>query len=190
MILDHLAVATFDDDAAAVLRRWLTDEALPRELRPAALEEEISGWFARNRIVRPGAYRLDRIVRSTRATYDDAALQSVADRIDAGVRERLNALLSDDGEGAAFTRLAADPGRVASKACLPRSPSSTFFANSGFPRIFYAAGIWTRSTASTDAPQSRLRGSCADTRSAFACRCWRSTACHARAKSWRAWSSC
>lgn len=134
MILDHLAVATFDDDAETALRRWLTDEALPRELRPAALEEEISGWFARNRIVRPGAYRLDRIVRSTRATYDDAALQSVADRLDAGVRERLNALLSDDGEGAAFTRLAADPGRVGLESLLAEIAKLDLLRNLGFPR--------------------------------------------------------
>ena len=31
MILDHLAVATFDDDAEAVLRRWLAD----RPIRPS-----------------------------------------------------------------------------------------------------------------------------------------------------------
>jgi hypothetical protein len=31
------------------------NEMLPRELRPAALEDEISAWFARSRIVRPAA---------------------------------------------------------------------------------------------------------------------------------------
>jgi TnpA family transposase len=118
LILDHLAVATFDDHAEALFRRWLADEMLPRELRPAALEDEISAWFARSRIVRPGAYRLDRILRSTRAAHDDAALQRVADRLDAGTRERLNTLLSDDGAGAAFTRLAADPGRVGLESLL------------------------------------------------------------------------
>jgi hypothetical protein len=118
LILDHLAVATFDDHAEALFRRWLADEMLPRELRPAALEDEISAWFARSRIVRPGAYRLDRIMRSTRVAHDDAALQRVADRLDAGTRERLNTLLSDDGAGAAFTRLAADPGRVGLESLL------------------------------------------------------------------------
>jgi TnpA family transposase len=118
LILDHLAVATFDDRAEALFRRWLADEMLPRELRPAALEDEISAWFARSRIVRPGAYRLDRIMRSTRVAHDDAALQRVADRLDAGTRERLNTLLSDDGAGAAFTRLAADPGGVGLESLL------------------------------------------------------------------------
>src|SRR5208283_848252 len=49
-ILDHLAVATFDETIEAQFRRWLADELLPREPAPAALEEEIGSWFARERI--------------------------------------------------------------------------------------------------------------------------------------------
>ena len=111
-IIDHLAVAAFDEAAESRFRRWLADDALPRELNPAALDEELGGWFARGRVTRPGAYRLDRIMRSARAAHDDAALQRVADRLDGGVRERLGALLADDGKGTAYARLAADPGRV------------------------------------------------------------------------------
>jgi integrase len=58
MILDHLAIATFGDTAEALFRRWLADEVLPHEPRPAVLEDEITTWFAGNRIVRPGTYRL------------------------------------------------------------------------------------------------------------------------------------
>jgi hypothetical protein len=76
---------------------WLACDLLPCELGPAALEEEIGGWFARGRITCPGAYRLDRILRPAQAAHDDAALQRVADRLDAGARGRLNALLADDG---------------------------------------------------------------------------------------------
>jgi hypothetical protein len=134
MVLDHLAVAAFDTDAEAILRRWLTDEVLPREQRPAAMEEEISAWFAHSRIVRPGAYRLDRIVRSTRVAYDDAALQSVADRLDPETRERLNALLSDSGEGAAFTRLATDPGRVGLESLFAEITKLDLLRTLGLPR--------------------------------------------------------
>ena len=118
MVLDHLAIATFDDSAETLFRRWLTDEVLPREPRPAMLEDEINAWFAGNRIVRPGTYRLDRIVRSASAAHDATALRTVAGRLNAGMRERLNALLSDDGEGAAFTGLTADPGRVGLESLL------------------------------------------------------------------------
>ncbi|PJG45769.1 hypothetical protein CAF53_24095 [Sphingobium sp. LB126] len=38
-------------------------------------------------------------------------LAAVGDRLDDGARSRLNALLADDGEGAAYTRLSADPGK-------------------------------------------------------------------------------
>jgi TnpA family transposase len=118
LILDHLAVAPFDDAAELRLRRWLADELLPREPAPSALDGEVGAWFARERVTRPGAWRLERILRSARAAHDDAALQRVADRLNAGARERLDALLADDSEGTAFARLAADPGRVGLESLL------------------------------------------------------------------------
>src|SRR3954469_14949564 len=118
LILDHLAVAAFDDAAEARFRRWLADELLPREPVPSAMDAAIGGWFAGERVGRPGACRLGRILRSARATHDDTALQRVADRLDAGLRARLDALLADDGEGTAFARIAADPGRVGLESLL------------------------------------------------------------------------
>ena len=59
------------------------------------------------------AARLDRILRSARVAHDEAALRRVADRLDAGMRERLDALLADAGEGTGFARLAA--GRSSSR---------------------------------------------------------------------------
>lgn len=118
LVLDHLAVTPFDNVAEAKFRRWISGDLLPREPAPSALDGEVSGWFARERVNRPGAYQLDRILRSARATYDDAGLQRVADRLDAGMRERLDALLADAGDGIGFTRLAADPGRVGLESLL------------------------------------------------------------------------
>ena len=97
LILDHLAVAAFDDAAEARFRCWLAEGLLPGEPAPAVLEAEVGAWFARERVGRPGAYRLARILRSACAAHDDAVLQRVADRLDAGARERLDALLADDG---------------------------------------------------------------------------------------------
>src|SRR6516164_4853417 len=118
LVLDRLAVASFDERAEGRLRVWLSDELLPREPAPSALESEVNAWFARERVSRPGGYRLDRILRSARTAHDDAALQRVADRLDAGMRERLDALLADVDEGTGFARLAADPGRVSLESLL------------------------------------------------------------------------
>jgi hypothetical protein len=120
LVLDRLAVASFDELAEARLRVWLSDELLPREPTPPALESEVNAWFAHERVGRPGGYRLDRILRSARAAHDDAALQRVADRLDAGMRERLDALLADVDEGTGFARLATDPGRVSLESMLRR----------------------------------------------------------------------
>lgn len=117
-ILGHLAIVGFDEAAEDAFRRWLADELLPREPGPAAFEEEIAGWFARGRVIRPGRYRLDRILRSACAAHDEAVLQRVADHLDTGMRGRLDALLADDGEGTAFARLVADPGRVGLESLL------------------------------------------------------------------------
>jgi hypothetical protein len=117
-ILGHLAIVGFDEAAEDAFRRWLADELLPREPGPAALEDEIAGWFARGRVTRPGVYRLDRILRSACAAHDEAALQRVADHLDTGTRGRLDALLVDDGEGTAFARLGTDPGRVGLESLL------------------------------------------------------------------------
>lgn len=76
-IIDHLAVAAFNDAAEARFRRWLADDALPREFAAPALGEELSAWFARSRVIRPGAYRLGRIMRSAQDAHDDASRQRV-----------------------------------------------------------------------------------------------------------------
>lgn len=112
IVLDHLAVSPFDTRAESDLRGWLEGEVLPRELSAAVLEQEIDGWFARGRVVRPGRHRLDRIMRSARSAYDDAALGRVMGRLSPEACRRLDGLLTDEGGGAAFTRLVGDPGRV------------------------------------------------------------------------------
>lgn len=112
IVLDHLAISPFDEEAEAAFHSWLLTDVLPREPAPVALEGEIGAWFARERIVRPGNYRLDRLVRSIWRAHDDAALGLVGDRLDDDTRARLDALLVDEGAGADFTKLSSDPSRV------------------------------------------------------------------------------
>lgn len=117
-ILDFLAVTPFDKAAETAFWVWLADEILPREPNSVALEEHVSTWFARNRISRPGAYRLERMLASARAAHDERAFRTVAERLDGEIRRRLDALLADDGTGATFSRLQADPGRVGLESLL------------------------------------------------------------------------
>ena len=112
LILDHLAVGEFDEAAEERFRTWLLTDVLPREPSPASAEAEIASWFGAERVVRPGAYRLDRLTRSIRAAHDDGVLAAVTAQLNDDARVRLDGLLADDGTGAAYTRLSADPGRV------------------------------------------------------------------------------
>lgn len=82
-IPDFPAVAPFDKRIETPFRGWLADAVLPHEPNSVALAEQVSTWFARNRISQPGAYRLDRLLASARAAHDERAFRKVADRLDA-----------------------------------------------------------------------------------------------------------
>lgn len=101
---------------------------------PLALEEAVVSWFARERILRPGGYRLDRLVRSARAAHDDAILAMIAGRLDDTARERLDALLTDDGTGTPYTRLSADPGKVGLDSLLAEIDKLALLRGIGLPR--------------------------------------------------------
>ena len=47
LILDHLAVAAFDDAAEARFRRWLAEGLLPGEPAPAVLEAEVGAYHSK-----------------------------------------------------------------------------------------------------------------------------------------------
>jgi Domain of unknown function (DUF4158) len=112
LILDFLAVVPFEGATESTFRAWLAEKALPSEPNSTALEDQIGAWFARSRVTRPGSYRLDRLVTAARLAYDERTFRTVAAHLDAETRCRLDGLLADDGSGAAFSRLQADPGRV------------------------------------------------------------------------------
>jgi TnpA family transposase len=134
MVVAHLAVREFGDEEEAVFRAWLLADCLPAEPAPLALEEAVASWFAHERILRSGGYRLDRLVRSARAAHDDAILAMIAGRLDDPARERLDALLADDGTGTPYTRLSADPGKVGLDSLLAEIDKLALVRETGLPR--------------------------------------------------------
>ncbi len=109
-VLKRLEIEPFDGTARAAFTEWLMTEALPREPKAGALDEWICDWLARAKVARPGDYRFDRLVRTTRRRYEAQVFDQVLARLDEGMRLRLNELLGGDGE--AFQRLRGDPGRT------------------------------------------------------------------------------
>ena len=132
-VLEHLAVRDLDTEVVAQFRAWLLCDCLPGELATLALEEAIVTWFTHEKVVRPGAYRLDRIVRSARVAHDEAVLTTIAARLDDGVRGRLDALLADEGFGAPYTRLSADPGKVGLESLLAEIDKIQALRDVGLP---------------------------------------------------------
>ena len=68
----------------------------------------------------------------------------IAGRLDDTARERLDALLADDGIGTPYTRLSADPGKVGLDSLWPRSTSSPWCVEQVCRAICSAAFILTR----------------------------------------------
>ena len=134
LMLAHLAVREFGEEEEAAFRAWLLADCLPAEPAPLALEEAVASWFARERILRPGGYRFDRLVRSARAAHDDAVLAVIAGRLDDTARERLDALLADDGTGTPYTRLSADAGKVGIDSLLAEIDKLALVRGIGLPR--------------------------------------------------------
>jgi Domain of unknown function (DUF4158) len=111
-VLKRLEIGPFDGTARGAFTEWLRTEALPREPKTEALDEWISDWLARTKVARPGDYRFDRLVRTTRRRYEAQVFDQVLARLDEGMRLRLDELLGDGGDGSAFHCLRGDPGRV------------------------------------------------------------------------------
>jgi len=118
----------------------------------------VSGWFAREKVIRPGAYRLDRILCSARAAHDDAVLATVDGRLTPAMRGRLDALLADEGDGAPYTRLSADPGKVGLDSLLAEIDKLARIRAVGLPPDLLAACIPTPSSAFAAAPLSSPLG--------------------------------
>jgi hypothetical protein len=58
------------------------------------------------------------VVAAARLAHDERTFRTVAAHLDAETRCRLDGLLADDGSGAAFSRLRADPGRAGLESLL------------------------------------------------------------------------
>ena len=62
---------------------------------------------------------MDRLLNSTRQSYDECNFQTVMERLDLSTREKLDALLAGaDDERSIFSRLRADPGRIGLESVL------------------------------------------------------------------------
>ena len=74
------------------------------------------------------------------------------------MRGRLDALLADEGDGAPYTRLSADPGKVGLDSLLAEIDKLARIRAVGLPPDLLAACIPTPSSAFAAPPRSRRHG--------------------------------
>ena len=110
---------------AKKLSAWLSREVIPVDHKPEHLREAALEWCRRNRIEPPTSSRLDRIVRSSLSTYENAFFAATHDKV-SECCAAMDALLhsgkaSEEGAGSEatpFAELRADPGRVSLESVL------------------------------------------------------------------------
>ena len=109
VIREFLGIQSFDLVVEADFRVWLTKEVFPKEPNEETLDEWILGWLLRSKVDLPGEYRFERILRSSKHAYDESVFREVLGKLEPDVRERVDALLREEG---VFEWLRTDPGRV------------------------------------------------------------------------------
>ena len=87
LILDHLAVARLRRRGRGPVPPLAGGRAAAARAVPSAMEAEVGTWFARERVGRPGACRLDRILRSVEV------VEAVAEPAVDATQTRLSALI-------------------------------------------------------------------------------------------------
>ncbi len=105
-ILQFLSVRAFDDEAEAHLRAWLINEVLPAAPNVSHLADLITDWLLSNRIDRPNASSLDRLIKSAGREHEDRLLAGIHAQLDSTTCARLDALLVEQEGSTAFARAA------------------------------------------------------------------------------------
>ena len=95
------------------LGAWLADDVCPLELRDERLREALLGRFRVERLEPPGATRLERMMRASRAAAEQRFCAQTVARLPEETAAHLEALAGDDvSSRGALAELKADPGRV------------------------------------------------------------------------------
>ncbi|WP_431031029.1 DUF4158 domain-containing protein [Plantibacter sp. RU18] len=90
--------------------RWLAERVCPSETRETVLREALLGRVRAERIEPPA--RVKRILGAARALFESSFCARVWERLGAGTRDRLEALIADGTGGGALAQLRADPGSL------------------------------------------------------------------------------
>jgi Domain of unknown function (DUF4158) len=91
----HLGFRSAGAEDFAALGAWLLDRALEHD-KPMALFQLACEWLRRERIVRPGVSRLERLVATTRARAEHETYRRLAPLLTPALRSGLDAVLQPE----------------------------------------------------------------------------------------------
>ena len=107
--------STADADTAVA---WLAEHVCERERSTSVVRDELLAWFRRQQIEPPTAGRIDRLVRSGLHRGEAALTATIASRLPADVRSRLDDLIAapdetiEGDDESAWSLILAEPGDV------------------------------------------------------------------------------
>ncbi len=109
-MLQFLGERAFDEKAEASLRGWLIRKTLPAAPNASHLADLVSEWLLSNRIDRPNAYSLSRLVKSAGREHEDHLFAGIHAQLDNATCTRLDALLVGQDGSTVFARPRSDIG--------------------------------------------------------------------------------
>ncbi len=118
------------------LAGWLAEEVCPVELRNEQLREALLVRCRVERIEPPG--RIDRIVGSARATFEQRFCERTTVRLGAACRVRLAGLVDDEDGRNLLAELKSDPGQVGLETLLREVDKLTAIREIGLPADLFA----------------------------------------------------
>jgi TnpA family transposase len=116
------------------LAGWLAEEVCPVELRDEQLREALLVRCRADRIEPPG--RVERIIGSARATFEQRFCERTTARLGAACRVRLAGLVDDEDGRNLLAELKADPGQVGLETLLREIDKLTGIRELGLPAVF------------------------------------------------------
>jgi len=99
-----------------ILRKWLVEEFIQHEHRPAHLQLAVLEYLRNLHIEPPPAEQTRRLIQSTLTEHDTHFCKTISDSFNASMMEHINILLqlqpSDDGEWTLWQTLKREPGKA------------------------------------------------------------------------------
>lgn len=111
-ILDFLGIRKFIESNQEEIQDWLCQTIFPQGLSTSEALEYTYDWLHQNKIHRPAASQLDKILTASYSRFEKSLFENISNGLSDDSKDIINYCLEDKIESMNFTLLKSDPGKV------------------------------------------------------------------------------